>query len=139
MIFGRHLGAWERKKIRGKCHVIFWHGKLWDFSEYYERTTSKRSTCHKIALQGKLSLRYQPIYVLMTPLSQILLNLTQFITLGTESNLEEYVWSDESKTGPVSPRQFAPQCQFLARVGFSDVVHSKYPNKFQTDFKNLIL
>ena len=25
MILGHDLGSWERKKIRGKCHVIFWH------------------------------------------------------------------------------------------------------------------
>ena len=41
---------------------------------------------------------------------QILLNSTQFITLGTESNLEGFVWSHQRKTGLVSPRQFAPRC-----------------------------
>ena len=41
---------------------------------------------------------------------QILLNLTQFITLGTESNLEGFVWNHQSEMGLVSPRQFAPQC-----------------------------
>ena len=41
---------------------------------------------------------------------QINLNLTQFITLGTESNLEEFVWSHQSKTGQASLTQFAPQC-----------------------------
>ena len=41
---------------------------------------------------------------------QIILNLTQFITLGTKSNLEGFVWSHQSKTGPASLRQFAPQC-----------------------------
>ena len=30
---------------------------------------------------------------------QILLNLTQFITLGSESNLEGFVWSHRNKTG----------------------------------------
>ena len=29
---------------------------------------------------------------------RILLNLTQFITLGTESNLEGFEWSHQSKT-----------------------------------------
>ena len=38
----------------------------------------------------------------------ILLNLTHFITLGTESNLKGFVWSYQSKTGLVSFRQFAP-------------------------------
>ena len=41
---------------------------------------------------------------------QILLNLTQFITLGTESNLEGFVWNHQSEMGLVSQRQFAPQC-----------------------------
>ena len=41
---------------------------------------------------------------------QILLNLTQFITLGNESNLEGFVWNHQSEMGLVSPRQFAPQC-----------------------------
>ena len=41
---------------------------------------------------------------------QICLNLTQFITSGTTSNLEGFAWSHQSKTGLVSLRQFAPQC-----------------------------
>ena len=40
---------------------------------------------------------------------QILLNSTQFLTLGTESNLERFVSSHQRKTGLVSPRQFAPR------------------------------
>ena len=36
--------------------------------------------------------------------------LTQFITFGTESNLEGFVWRDQSKIELVSPRQFATQC-----------------------------
>ena len=40
---------------------------------------------------------------------QILLNLTQFTACGTESNLERFVWSQQSKTRLVSLRQFAPQ------------------------------
>ena len=41
---------------------------------------------------------------------QIILNLTQFIRLGTKSKLEGFVWSHQSKTGQASLRQFAPQC-----------------------------
>ena len=40
---------------------------------------------------------------------QILLNLTQFTVCGAESNLERFVWSQQSKTRSVSLRQFAPQ------------------------------
>ena len=40
---------------------------------------------------------------------QILLNLTQFIALGTESNLEGFAWSHQRKTGLVPPIQFAPR------------------------------
>ena len=40
---------------------------------------------------------------------QIRLNSTQFLTLGTESNLERFVSSHQRKTGLVSPRQFAPR------------------------------
>ena len=68
---------------------------------------------------------------------QILLNFTQFITLGTESNLEGFVWSHRRKIGLVSPSQFAPQCQFLASRPFRCFFFSKYPNKSH-DFKNLI-
>ena len=32
--------------------------KLWDFLGYFERTTSERPTCEKLALWGKLSRRY---------------------------------------------------------------------------------
>ena len=31
------------------------------------------------------------------------LTLTQFITVGTASNLEEFVWSHQSKTGLICP------------------------------------
>ena len=84
--------------------------KLWDFSGYCERTTSKRLTCQKLAFQGK-----EVIFEILAQLwsnksIQILLNFTQFITLGTESNLEGFVWSHQSKMGLVSPRQFPPQC-----------------------------
>ena len=50
--------------------------------------------------------------------TQILLNMTQFITLGTESNVEGFVWSHQSNMGLVSPGQLAPQCQFLASRPF---------------------
>ena len=42
--------------------------------------------------------------------TQIVLSMTQFITLGTESNLEGFVGSHQSNMGLVSPGQFAPQC-----------------------------
>ena len=84
--------------------------KLWDFSGYCERTTSKRPTCQKLAFQGK-----DIIFAILAQLwsnksMQILLNFTQFITLGTESNLEGFVWSHQSKMGLISPTQFASQC-----------------------------
>ena len=39
--------------------------------------------------------------------TQIVVNLTPFTTLSTESNLEGFVWSHQSKTGLASPRQFS--------------------------------
>ena len=36
--------------------------------------------------------------------------LNQLTQFGTESNLEGFVWSDQSKIELVSPRQFATQC-----------------------------
>ena len=62
----------------------------------------------------KISIPGQIVFVILAQLCcddsiQILLNLTQLITLGTESNLEGFVWSHQSKTGPVSLSQFAPQ------------------------------
>ena len=71
--------------------------KLWDFSGYYERTTSQRPTFQKLAFQGKLSLRYISPVMLWDDSIQVLLILTQFITFGTKSNLEGFVWSDQSK------------------------------------------
>ena len=85
------------------------------FWGYYERATPKRRTCQNLAFQGTLSLRYQSS---SDDSIQIVLNLTQFITLGTESNLEGFVWSYQSKTGLVSLKQFAPQCYFLASRPF---------------------
>ena len=41
--------------------------KLWDLLSYSERTTSKTPTRQKLAIWGKLSLRYQPSYAPMTP------------------------------------------------------------------------
>ena len=39
-----------------KCDVIkIKFVKLWDFSWYYEGSTSKRPTCQKLAFQGKVS------------------------------------------------------------------------------------
>ena len=32
--------------------------KLWDFLGYFERTTSERPSCQKLALWGKLPRRY---------------------------------------------------------------------------------
>ena len=63
----------------------------------------------------KSSIPGQIIFEILAQLSsddsiQIPLHLTQFITLATESNLEGFVWSYQSKTGLVSPRQFAPRC-----------------------------
>ena len=41
--------------------------KLWDLLRYSERTTSKTPTRQKLAIRGRLSLRYQPSYPPMTP------------------------------------------------------------------------
>ena len=56
----------------------------------------------KISIPGKIVLE------ILTQLCsddsiQIFLTLTQFITLGTASNLEEFVWSHQSKTGLICP------------------------------------
>ena len=57
----------------------------------------------KISIPGQIS----PVMLWWLHV-QILLNSTQFITSGTESNLEGFVWSRQSKTGLESSRQFAP-------------------------------
>ena len=63
----------------------------------------------------KISIMGQTVFEILTQLFsedsiQICLNLTQFITSGTKSNLEGFVCSHQSKTGLVYLRQFAPQC-----------------------------
>ena len=60
------------------------------FVGYFERTTSGRSSGQTIALWGKLS------WEILVPScsddsTQILLNLTRFLMLSTESNLEGFV------------------------------------------------
>ena len=60
---------------------------------------------------------------------QILLNSTQFITSGTESNLEGFVWRNQSKTGLESPKTICPTMLAFSQKGLSDVVLSKCPNK----------
>ena len=65
---------------------------------------------------------------------QIHLNLTQFITLRTESNLEGFVQSHQSKTGLGDNLPYNASFQ---QVGLSDVVLSKYPNKSH-NFKNVV-
>ena len=64
----------------------------------------------------------------MSPI-QILLNSTQFITSGTESNLEGFVWRNQSKTGLESPKTICPTMLVFSQKGLSDVVLSKCPNK----------
>ena len=66
------------------------------------------------AYLSKISIPGQIVFKILAQLSsddslQILLNLTQFITLGTKPKLERFVWSRQSKTGLVSPEQFTPQ------------------------------
>ena len=68
---------------------------------------------HPKGLLAKTSIPGQFVFEISAPVCSddsvpILLNLTHFITLGTESNLEGFVWSYQSKTGLVSSRQFAP-------------------------------
>ena len=54
----------------------------------------------------------------MTPIIQILLNSTQFITSGTESNWEGFVWSHQSKTGPESPETICPTMRLFGQKTF---------------------
>ena len=72
--------------------------KLWDFSGYYERT-SKATSCQKLAFHGKLTQLCFDDSNCTNPSKFRLLNSTQFITSGTESNLEGFVWSHQRKTG----------------------------------------
>ena len=74
----------------------------------------RRINCQNVYLP-KISIPGQIVFEILAQLSsddsiQIPLHLTQFITLATESNLEGFVRSYQSKTGLVPPRQFAPQC-----------------------------
>ena len=59
---------------------------------------------------------------------QILLNVAQFITLGTESNLEGFVFSYWS---------LLPRNASFWQVGLLYIVLSEYPDKSH-DFTNLI-
>ena len=71
-----------------KCDVIkVIFVKLLDFSGYSARTTSKRTTCQKLAFRGKLSLKILAQLCSRDSI-QVLLHLTRFITLKTEANLE---------------------------------------------------
>ena len=58
---------------------------------------------------------------------QILLNLSLFITLGTESNLEGFVWSHQSITGLISQiRDNLPHNASFWQEGLLDVFLSEY-------------
>ena len=59
------------------------------------------------------------------------------ITLRTESNLEGFVWGLEAKWNKYL-RDSLPHNTSFWQVGLSDVVLSKYPNKFHKLFENLI-
>ena len=60
----------------------------------------------KISIQGQIL--FEILFQLCPDdCTQILVNLTPFTTLSTESNLEGFVWSHQSKTGLASPRQFS--------------------------------
>ena len=68
---------------------------------------------HPKGLLAKTSIPGQFVFEIAAPVCSddsvsILLNLTHFITLGTESNLKGFLWSHQCKTGLVSSRQFAP-------------------------------
>ena len=68
---------------------------------------------HPKGLLAKTSIPGQFVFEISAPVCSddsvpILLNLTHFITLGTESNLKGFLWSHQCKTGLVSSRQFAP-------------------------------
>ena len=41
--------------------------ELWDLLRYSERTTSKTPNRQKLAIRGKLSLRYKPSYAVTIP------------------------------------------------------------------------
>ena len=86
------------------CETIGFFGVLW-----------KSNIQKAYVYLPKISISGQIVFEILTQLFsedsiQICLNLTQFITSGTKSNLEGFVWSHQSKTGLVYLRQFAPQC-----------------------------
>ena len=86
------------------CETIGFFGVLW-----------KSNIQKAYVYLPKISISGQTVFEILTQLFsedsiQICLNLTQFITSGTKSNLEGFVWSHQSKTGLVYLRQFAPQC-----------------------------
>ena len=77
--------------------VFFGGGGLWE-------NNIQKAYLPKISIPGHI------VFEKLAKFWWLHANLTQLITLGTESNLEGFVWSHQSKTGLVSLKQFAPQC-----------------------------
>ena len=102
--------------------------KLWDLSGYSDCKNNIQE-----AYLPKTSILGQIVSEILAQLCsddsiQILLNVTQFITLGTESNLEGFVSGH---------RSLLPQNSSFWQVGLLDIVLSEYPDK-SLYFTNLI-
>ena len=88
---------------------IFWKNNIW------------KAYLSKTSIVGQIVSEILVPFCSQTDDSiQILLNLTQFVMLWTESILEGFVWSHQSITRQICQRQFAFECNFLAsRMFFS--------------------
>ena len=83
--------VWRHKKIEFDKFNYGIFGLFW-------KNNIQKAYLPTISIPGKI------VFVILAQLcsdysKKILLNLTQFITLGTESNLEGFVWSHRNKTG----------------------------------------
>ena len=87
---------------------IFWKNNIW--TAYLSRTSIVGQIVSEMLV---------PFCSQADDSIQILLNLTRFVMLWTESILEGFVWSRKSITTQISQREFSLECNFLAsRVFF---------------------
>ena len=83
--------------------------KLWDLLRYSERTTSKTPIRQKLAIWGKLSLRYQPSYAVTIPYNP------SKICLGSADVLQKALFVSSCRLGSYlqSETKIAPDLRLI--------------------------
>ena len=101
---------WLKGNSKVWCHKKL---NLWNYGIFGVWKNIQKDYLPKISIPGQIS----PVMLWWLHI-QILLNSTQFITSGTESNWEGFVWSHQSETGPESPETICPTMRLFGQKTF---------------------